>query len=182
MENTALLIIDMQNDYFPGGKMALPGSEAAAKTTAKLLTKFREKQWPIIHIQHRSIQEGSILFLPNTEGQKIHEDIKPKEGETVIEKIWPNSFKDTGLLEALTGQNIKRLIITGMMTFMCIDATTRAAMDLGFECTIIHDATATPPVEFNGISCTAEQAQAVILSAMAFISCRVTGSRDVIDA
>lgn len=181
MEHTALLIIDVQNDYFPGEKMALPGSEKAAEATADILNLFRKHQWPIFHIQHTSIQKGSAILLPHTEGWKIYKCVEPKDGETIIEKNWPNSFRDTPLLEVLRKQQIQKLIITGMMTFMCVDATLRAAADLGFECTLIYDATATPPIEFEGVTCSAEQARATIASAMAFISKRVISAKQFLN-
>ncbi len=100
--------------------------------TGKILNAFRYKNLPIFHIQHESKQEGAIIFIPGTEGQKINACAKPLDGENIIIKNWPNSFLGTGLLEVLKSKNIKKLVITGMMTFMCVDATTRAAKDLGF--------------------------------------------------
>jgi nicotinamidase-related amidase len=88
--------------------------------------------------------------LPETEGQKIHENVKPLDSEKIIEKYYPNSFRDTDLLEYLKSKNVTELVFVGMMTQMCIDATVRTAKDLEFECTVISDATTTRDLEVNG--------------------------------
>lgn len=141
--NTALLIIDVQNDYFPGGKMELSGAEKAGKKTKQLLDYYRKNNLPIIHIKHIANQGGATFFLPNTLGAEIHSIVKPNKGEKVIVKHYPNSFRETDLLAYLESENIKNLVITGMMTDVCVDATIRAAWDYGFNNTVIGDATAT---------------------------------------
>ncbi|NOX34807.1 MAG: cysteine hydrolase [Deltaproteobacteria bacterium] len=178
MENTALIIIDVQNDYFPNGKMALPGAVETGTIINTLLEGFRKKKFHVFHIQHEALQEGAGFFLPKTKGQEIHESVKPMANETVIKKHYPNSFHKTGLLEDLKKKGVTTLVITGMMTFMCVDATARAAKDLGFECILIDDATAAPALEYKGISCSAEQVKAAFTYALAYISDRVTSSEE----
>ena len=126
----ALIIIDIQNDYFPGGKMELEGSPAASVQAAKLLDGFRIKGLPLVHIQHVSNRPGASFFLPETEGVNIHASVAPRSGETVLQKHFPNSFRETKLLEHLRAQGADHLVIAGMMTHMCVDASTRAAFDL----------------------------------------------------
>ncbi|MDW9379438.1 cysteine hydrolase family protein [Chryseobacterium sp. JV558] len=150
MENTALLIIDVQNDYFPGGKMTLEKAEQAGENSKKVLEYFRKNNLPVIHIQHISDNEGAAFFLPDTEGAKINHLVSPKEDEKVVVKHFPNSFRETDLLSYLQSKKIKNLVITGMMTDVCVEATTRAAFDFGFNNTIIGDATATRNRELNG--------------------------------
>jgi nicotinamidase-related amidase len=140
---TALIIIDVQNDYFPGGKMALTGSKEAGEKAGKLLESFRANHQTIIHIKHIALQDGATFFLPNTPGAEINELVKPMMNEEVITKHYPNSFRETNLQAYLKSKGITRLIICGMMTDVCVDATTRAAMDLGFSNTVIGDACAT---------------------------------------
>lgn len=178
MKDTALIIIDIQNDYFPGGKMELDKATDAAQKAFDILTHFREKSLPVFHIQHESISEGSSFFLPGTAGQKINEKVEPVENETIIVKNFPNGFIQTNLLEILKTHKIEKLVITGMMTFMCVDATTRAAKDLGFHCTLIHDATAARALEFNGKNVTADQVKTSFLSALSMICDRVISSED----
>ncbi|HUK04629.1 MAG TPA: cysteine hydrolase family protein [Burkholderiales bacterium] len=163
---TALLIIDIQNDYFPGGAMALHGPEAAAANAAKLLAAFRQKGRPVIHVQHISTRPGATFFLPNTRGAEIHESVKPQPGETVFQKNFPNCFRDTKLLAHLKGAGIDALTIAGMMTHMCVDTTTRAAADLGFACSLAHDATATRELAFGGAKVPAEQVQLSYLAGL----------------
>src|SRR5689334_1999783 len=135
MPDAALLIIDIQNDYFPGGAMALEGPDAAAEKASRALKSFRDRQWPVIHVRHSSIRPGSTFFLPGTKGAEIHASVTPKSGETVIEKNFPNAFRSTGLKEILERQQTKDLVIAGMMTHMCVDATVRHAADLGYKVT-----------------------------------------------
>ena len=181
MKNTALIIIDVQNDYFQGGRMALPGAEEAAGNIRRVLEAWRGNMLPIIHIQHVSVREGATFFLPETDGVRIHPLVEPTAGEKVIVKHWPNSFRETELLEYLHDTGIDHLVVAGMMTFMCVDATTRAALDLGFGCTLLHDCTAAPPVEFSGVSCSAEQVRAAVTSALALLCNRVLSSGDMVE-
>ena len=97
----ALIIIDIQNDYFENGAMELVGSLAASENAKIVLTKFRNEKLPIVHIQHVSVAQGSLFFLPESKGQEIHENVKPLSGEKVITKYYPNSFRATELLDYL---------------------------------------------------------------------------------
>ena len=163
----ALIIIDIQNDYFPGGKMELEGSPEASLEAAKLLERFRARGLPLVHIQHVSNRPGASFFVPGTEGVNIHANVAPRDGETVIQKNFPNSFRSTGLLEHLRGLEVDNLIIAGMMTHMCVDATTRAAFDLGFSCSLAHDACATRALAFGEQRVAAAQVHAAFIAALA---------------
>lgn len=162
----ALLIVDIQNDYFPGGAMELEGSLLAAAKAGQLLQAFRRKSKPVIHIQHVSARPGATFFLPNTKGVEIHEAVAPVAGETVIQKNYPNSFRETPLLDHLKQLGVTELVIAGMMTQMCIDTTTRAAADLGFQCFLAHDACATRALSFGGVTVPAAQVQTAFLAAL----------------
>jgi nicotinamidase-related amidase len=162
----ALLIIDIQNDYFPGGKMELEGSEAASLRAGELLAAFRTRSLPIIHLQHLSVRPGATFFLPDTEGVKIHASVAPADQETVIQKSFPNGFRDTRLLAHLQQAGIRELVITGMMTHMCVDATTRAAADLGITCSLAHDGCATRALAFGTTKVPAEHVHCSFLSAL----------------
>lgn len=164
MENTALLIIDVQNDYFPGGKMTLEGAEQAAKNIQQILDYFRKNNLPVIHIRHISTNEGATFFLPGTSGAEIHSLVSPLAGEKVIEKHFPNSFRETELLSYLQSKNIKNLVITGMMTDVCVESTTRASFDFGFRNVIIGDATATRDRELYGQVIKASEVQRSFLA------------------
>jgi len=169
----ALIIIDIQNDYFPGGRMELEGSPAASLEAAKLLQTFRAKRLQLVHIQHVSNRPGASFFLPGTEGVNIHANVAPRAGETVIQKNFPNSFRGTALLEHLRGLGADQLVIAGMMTHMCVDATTRAAFDLGFACSLAHDACATRALAFGEQRVPAAQVHAAFVAALAGLYAKV---------
>jgi len=156
---TALVLVDLQNDYFPGGTMELVGPEAAAAKAAQLIAAFRAKSLPVIHMQHIATRPGATFFRPGTPGAEIHASVKPQAGETVLQKNFPNSFRDTKLLEHLKSLKVANLTIAGMMTHMCVDTTTRAAADLGFACSLAHDACATKALTFNGVEVPAASVQ-----------------------
>lgn len=147
--NTALVIIDIQNDYFPHGKCELFQAEQALTVTKKLLEHFKTKKLPIFYVQHIS-PENATFFLPNTKGVQIHKDIEPSSPKNVIVKHMPNSFHETSLHEMLSSLSIKNLVMCGMMTHMCVDTSVRAAKDLGYYVTLIADACATKDLEWNG--------------------------------
>jgi len=169
----ALILIDIQNDYFPGGKMELEGSPEASLQAAKLLERFRAKQLPLVHIQHVSNRPGATFFVPGTEGMNIHANVAPRAGETVLQKNFPNSFRGTTLLEHLRALGADHLVIAGMMTHMCVDATTRAAFDLGFSCSLAHDACATRALVFDEQRVPAAQVHAAFVAALSGLYAKV---------
>jgi len=148
--STELILIDIQNDYFEHGTMPLVGAEVASLNAMKILDKFRSEGLPVIFIQHLASSSKATFFLPQTKGAEIHENVKPTAGEKVIIKHYPNSFRETELLEYLKSRNISDLVICGMMTHMCVDATVRAAKDFGFNCVVVSDACATRDLSING--------------------------------
>jgi nicotinamidase-related amidase len=166
MPDTALLIIDIQNDYFPGGAMELEGADAAGGKASAALKAFRGKNQPVIHVRHLSARPGSTFFLPGTKGAEIHSSVAAGKGETVVEKNFPNAFRSTGLREILEKQQIKNLVVAGMMTHMCVDATVRHAADLGYKVTLLGDACATRAQSYGGESVPARQVHAAFLAAL----------------
>ena len=164
--STALLLIDIQMDYFPGGRMELVGSIEAAGAAARLLAAFRRAAWPVYHVQHISKQPTASFLLPSTAGIEIHPTVTPLPGEHVVIKHFPNSFRDTDLLDRLKAAGITQLLVSGMMTSMCVDATVRAAFDLGFTCTVAHDACATRDLPFDGETIPARQVHGAFLAAL----------------
>ena len=166
MPDTALVVIDIQNDYFPGGAMELEGAEAAGAKAGIALRNFREKKLPVIHVRHLSVRPGATFFLPGTRGAEIHASVQPAAGETVLEKNFPNSFRNTRLKDLLDSQNIKNLVVAGMMTHMCVDASVRQAADLGYKVTLLGDACATRAQSYGGETVPARQVHAAFLAAL----------------
>jgi len=164
MAERALIVIDIQNDYFPGGRMELEGSDAAAANAARAIKAFRDRKLPVIHVRHLSTRPGATFFLPGTKGADIHDAVKPRADETVIEKNFPNSFRNTSLQTVLG--DTKELVVAGMMTHMCVDASVRHAADLGYKITLLADACATRTQTFGGESVPARQVHAAFLAAL----------------
>jgi nicotinamidase-related amidase len=179
MPDTALVIVDIQNDYFPGGAMELEGADAAGTNAAKALAQYRSKGLPVVHVKHLSVRPGATFFLPNTRGAEIHAAVKPQAGETVIEKNFPNSFRNTALQAELEKRGIKNLVVAGMMTHMCVDATVRHAADLGYKVTLIGDACATRAQSYGGETVPARQVHAAFLAALNGFYAKVVTTNDL---
>jgi nicotinamidase-related amidase len=180
--NPALLVIDIQNDYFPGGNMEVEGSTEASLRAKDLLKLFRERTMPIIHIQHVSTRPGTGFLVAGTPGVEIHANVAPLQGEAVIQKNFPNSFRNTPLLERLRDEGTNHVVIIGMMTHMCVDATTRAAFDHGLQCTVVSDACATRTLNFGGKVVPAEQVHAAFLAALSGVYAKVVSAGDLISS
>ncbi len=143
MEKAALVVIDAQQEYFaPIGKVVLPGGPEAVSRIARLLAWARAKAVPVIHVVHESRRPGTQTFVPGSKALEIHPDAAPAPGEPVITKHMPGSFTGTALEETLKKHGIERLIVSGFMTQMCVDTTTREAAHRGFKVTVVSDATA----------------------------------------
>jgi nicotinamidase-related amidase len=179
MDKRALVIIDIQNDYFPGGRMPLVGPEAAAARAAELLAAFRARGEPVFHVQHVSTRAGATFFLPDTDGVQIHASVAPREGEGVIVKHFPNAFRGTPLAEQLRGGGIGELVFAGMMTHMCIDTSVRAASDQGFACSLVADACATRDLAWAGQTIPAAQVHAAYLAALNGAFARVASAAEL---
>ncbi len=176
----ALVIIDIQNDYFPGGTMELVGAQAAASVAAGLLSRFRQAGLPVVHVRHESTRPGSTFFLPGTGGAEIHPLLAPQPGEAVVLKHFPNCFRETNLLEILRGFSATRLTFCGMMTHMCVDTGVRAAFDLGFACRLAGDACATRDLAFGGRSVAAADVQTAYLAALGAVFAQVTPASEIV--
>ena len=163
---TALLLIDIQNDYFPGGKMELEGPVEAAKKANELLQCFRDHAMPTVHIQHISLKPDATFFIPGERGTDINDLTAHYEGEPLVQKHYPNSFRETDLLDLLKKWKIERVIITGMMTHMCVDATARAAADLGFQVMVAEDACATRGLTYGETTIPADHVHMAFLAAL----------------
>jgi nicotinamidase-related amidase len=129
---TALVVIDVQDFYFPGGALPLEAPEAASANCRKLLEKFRAEKKTIVHVGHK-VREGGAF----------HPEVAPLEGEKIFKKSEVSAFNGTGLAEYLRENNITKLVICGMQTHMCVEGAVRAGYDLGFEITLVGDACAT---------------------------------------
>lgn len=134
----ALLVVDIQDFYFAGGKSELVGPIPAAQNAAKLIEEFRAKGWLIVFIKHQSAEQDAI-----------HSLVKPILGEEIFTKNSVNSFVGTQLQDYLFGQQVSKLVVCGMQTHMCVEAAVRASADLGLKVTLVHDACATKDLKWG---------------------------------
>ncbi|AXF57667.1 cysteine hydrolase family protein [Salicibibacter kimchii] len=177
--STALIVVDIQNDYFPNGKMELSNPDQAATNAAKVMDWFRQNNKEnIFHVQHIAGSPELGFFLPNTEGADIHKTVQPLEHENVIVKNFPNSFLKTDLESKLREKGVTKVVALGMMTHMCIDATVRAAVDLGFETTLIEDACASRELSYQERTVPAEQVHHAFVSAVNGMYANVISTED----
>lgn len=180
MPKTALIIVDIQNDYFPGGKCELDSVEAAAANAARLLAAFRGSDLPIVHVRHEFSTSDVPFFVPGSPGAEIHPAVAVANAEPVVLKHHINSFRETNLQELLAARDVDGVLVCGAMSHMCIDAITRAANDLGYACTVAHDACATLQLEFNGITVPATQVHAAFMAALAFGYATVSSTDELV--
>jgi nicotinamidase-related amidase len=176
---SGLVIVDIQNDYFPGGRHELVGAEQAAANAARVLERFRENGDHVFHVQHVWEGDDAAFFEPGTPGVEIHQAVRPAGDEPVVQKAYPNSFRETDLERRLRDAGVTDVVVAGMMTSMCVDATVRAAADLGFGCTVVHDACATLDLEFDGRTIPAASVHAAFLAALGDGYATVTSADDV---
>jgi nicotinamidase-related amidase len=165
--NTALLLSEYQNDcILQNGRIVAERSIEACDKARLVLDVFRDKKLPIFHLQHISTHADASYLLPCTKGAEFHTSLQPMKGETVIKKHYPNSFKDTPLLNNLIKNKINHLIICGMMMHLSVDATVRAAYDLGFSVTVIGDACASRQLDYNHHAISAQNVHYAFLAAL----------------
>ncbi len=163
MPTRALVLIDVQQDYFAGGAMPLHEPDAAAAKAAAVLAAFRAAGEPVVHVRHAG---ESGFLVRDTPGAEIHPSVTPQDGEAVVTKPAPNAFLETDLDERLKAGGIDALVVAGMMTSMCVDATTRAAADLGYAVTVVADGCACPDLEHAGRTVPAADVQTAFLAAL----------------
>jgi nicotinamidase-related amidase len=173
----ALVVIDIQNEYFPGGALPLPDAEGAAGRAAAAIEAARGSGIPVIHIRHEE-PSSDVYFVPGSRGAETNETVAPAEDEAVIVKNYPNSFLATDLSERLENSEAKRVAFCGMMTSMCVDATVRAAADLGLEPVLIDDACAAPDLEHRGRQVPADAVHAAFCAALGDEIATVLGTAD----
>lgn len=148
MDKTALLVIDAQQEYFATlGKIVLPDGPRAVGRIAQALAWARAHDVPVVHVVHENRRPGAAIFAPGSPALEIHPAARPAAGEPVVTKHMPGSFTGTGLAELLRARGIQHLVVSGFMTQMCVDTTTRQAAHDGFKVTVLSDATAAMDVK-----------------------------------
>jgi nicotinamidase-related amidase len=160
-----LVIIDIQNDYFEGGAFPLPGADSAVANAATLVAAARSSGVQVIHIRHVWDAPDATFMVPGTPGAEIHDAVAPAAGETVVSKHFPNAFRHTTLGDTLRRLGATDLVVAGMMSNLCVDATVRAAADHGYTVTVAHDACASSDLEF-GVAVPAASVHAAFMAGL----------------
>jgi nicotinamidase-related amidase len=182
MSKSALIVVDIQNDYFPGGKWPLVGVDAAADNAARIIQATRDSGDLVVHIRHEFTSEDAPFFTPNSEGAKLHPKVLNKADEPVVLKHFVNSFRETELKQILDQHGIEELVVIGAMSHMCVDGITRAAADMGYKVKVIHDACASRDLEFNGLTVPAAHVHAAFMSALRFAYASVISTDEFLSA
>ena len=166
LSESTVVVIDAQREYVDG-KLPLVGVVPALAEIGKLLQRARAAQAPVIHIVHQGRAGGA--FGPDTPGFEIASPATPAPGEAVVPKSLPNAFASTDLASRLAALKKPQVILAGFMTHLCVEATARASIDLGFKATVVASATATRdlPDALTGSMVPAAEVQRNALAAIA---------------
>lgn len=174
MSKRAIVVVDFQNEYLSTGKLPLAGLEPALANAARIIAAARATGEPVIHVRHEFAGPDAPAFVPGTDGVQIIPAVAPIEGEPVVVKNHPNSFRDTALKPMLDELGVGELVVIGAMSHMCVEATSRAAADFGYSVTVVHDACATMDLKFGSTVVPAAQVHATAMAALAFAYAAVT--------
>lgn len=165
---SGLIVVDLQNEYLPTGKLPLSGIEVAVANAARVISHARTRHIPVFHIRHESIDGDAPIFVKGSDGVEIIPAVVPADDEPVIVKNHINSFRGTDLKQQLDAHGIDEVIVIGAMSHMCIDAVVRAAADVGYPVTVLQDACATLDLTFAGVTVPAAHVHAAMMAAFEF--------------
>jgi len=165
--NKGLVVIDLQNEYLSTGNLPLTDIKSAVENAARVICQARKAGIPVFHVRHESA-EGTPIFAKGSLGAAIQSSVAPEGDEPVVVKRHINAFRETDLKRELDTAGIREIVVVGAMSHMCIDAAVRAAVDMGYTTTVLHDACATMDVSFNGLTVPAAHVHAALMSAFEF--------------
>ncbi|MEB0204674.1 cysteine hydrolase family protein [Pseudomonas sp. CCC3.1] len=165
---SGLIVVDLQNEYLPTGKLPLSGIEVAVANAARVIAHARNRNIPVFHIRHESTDDDAPIFVKGSDGVEIIPAVAPAGDEPVIVKNHINSFRDTDLKQQLDAHGVDEVIVIGAMSHMCIDAVVRAAADMGYPVTVLQDACATLDLTFAGVTVPATHVHAAMMAAFEF--------------
>lgn len=179
MTKRALLVIDVQKglDEPSYGKRNNPDAEA---NIARLLSAWRRQALPIVHVKHNSVRPDSPL-RPELPGNEVKEEARPLPGEKQFTKTVNSAFIGTGLDAYLREHHITALVIVGLTTDHCVSASTRMAADLGFDVTVISDATAAHErVAFDGVHYSGDEIHQINLVSLDGEFCAIRSTQELL--
>ncbi len=173
MKKSALVVIDVQNEYFPGGKLELEGVRSAGDAVARALASARKAGIPVFHVRHENPDPAAARFAAASRGSRFAPCAEPEGNESVTVKRIVDSFAGTELAAELAAAGAEELVVAGMMTHMCVDAFLRAATARGYPCLLLGDACATRELEWGGRKVAAADVTAAFFAAFAFAGVRI---------
>ena len=177
---TALLIVDVQKGL-DEPSLGLRNNSGAEANMASILAAWREQQGPVIHIRHCSLEPDSPL-RPELPGNAFKAEVLPQPGEKEFTKQANSAFIGTGLEQYLLESSISGLVIMGLTTDHCVSASTRMASDLGFNVTLVSDATAAfERVGYDGVHYSGEDIHRVNLVSLDGEFCVLRSTADVLN-
>jgi nicotinamidase-related amidase len=182
MKHTALIVIDLQNEYLPTGKLPLSDLDAAVANAVAAIAHARAAGIPVFHVRHVAMEPASPIFAPDTANVEIQPAVAPCAGEPVIVKHHVNVFRATDLQQRLEAADVNALVLVGAMSHMCIEACARAAADMGYTVTVLHDACATLDLAFGGVTVPAAQVHAAAMASLGFGYAAVRSTREWLGA
>jgi nicotinamidase-related amidase len=165
MAQRALIVIDVQKDYFPGGVWALPDAERTLPHIGKLIERSRSRGEPVVFIQHVT-PTGSPVFAQGTPGMAFATGLDVRTSDPVFQKRHPSSFQETGLPAWIAQEGIGELDICGYMTQMCCDTTTREGYARGLGMRLYSDSTAARELTVDGAKLPHDMVHRVSLGAL----------------
>src|SRR5690606_14248199 len=182
MKKQGLIVVDLQNEYLPTGKLPLSGIEAATANAGRVIADARERDVPVFHIRHEFPSADAPVFVPGSDGVEIQPAAAPLGDEPVIVKNHINAFRETDLRQQLDARGVEEVVVVGAMSHMCVDAIVRAAVDMGYPTTVLHDACATLDLSFNGVDVPAAHVHAAMMAALEFGYGTVKSTQDYLTA
>ena len=163
MENTALIIIDMQDGmrtYRPLER----NNPHAERQIAALLHAWRAAGLPVVHVRHIS-RDAASVFAPGQAGAAFQPPFAPLTIEHVVEKNVPDAFIQGGLERWLHVRGIRDVVIVGVATNNSVESTARSAGNLGFNTTVVADATyAYAQLDYAGVARSADDVHVMSLA------------------
>lgn len=158
----ALLVIDVQNEYFTG-KLPVSYPAGSLANVLRAMDAARARGVPVVAIQHASPQADAAVFRKGSKEWELHAEVASRPHDVLIHKSLPGSFTGTNLERWLRERGVGTVVIAGYMTQMCCDTTARQAVHLGFSAEFLADATGTLAVTNTAGTVTGEELHRAIL-------------------
>jgi len=176
----ALLVIDVQNEYFTGG-LPITHPVGHLENILRVMDHASRNSIPTMVIRHHQPSPDSPIFCKGSHEWELHSDVANQPRTALIDKSLPGSFSGTPLQAQLAQLGVDTVCIAGYMTQICCDTTARQAMHLGLKVEFLSDATGTLAIENTAGSVTAQEMQKAILCAQQMFFSEVLPTNSWID-